>query len=236
MNFIKFCFIIFTLTIVALSTYASQEVIVYYSTTLSARDRQGAFSDDGISALVFGQYKEFEEAVQKNNPQMIIAPPTFNLSHKDYTPQIKFKIENQTQSSYLLLSLVDKWNTTNLKDARIGMIEESDRTTTKDYLKSLFKTDFKLIKVVTKVEDIFPLLVFKSVDIILISQNNYEELKKKYAVTVHTVLKTKPIDNPTVFVKNKQENDDIIKKIISLKKNNLKILGFDGLEKIGTEK
>lgn len=215
---------------------ANDDLVVFYPSVQSARERQDSISEEGIANTVFAQYRDFEETIIKNNSQLIIAPYSFTQFKKDYSPIGRFTINGENKIQYLLLSTSDKWTPQNLKEARIGVIEELNKNYYKEYLKLILNTEFKLTKMVTKPEDIFPLLVFKAVDVILLSATNYEELKKKYSVNVHIIVKTAPIDNPTIFVKNKESVELQIKKIFNLKKSTLKILGFDGIENIGASK
>ena len=91
---------------------------------------------------------------------------------------------------------------------RIGLVEEVDREQLKALVGGLFKINCKIVKSVSKPEDLFPLLVFKTTDFIMISPDNRELLKEKFTAKVYRVSEKRSGGYPTVFVKAGASADD----------------------------
>lgn len=215
---------------------ADPAVLVYYPTTASAKDRQEALQKAGMTATVYAQFRDFMGAVKSNDPSVVIAPGSFAQMAKEFKPALRFKKDGSAQVKYSMFSMDAKWNPKNLKGAKVGMVEEIDRTMADSWLLDLFQSDFKMVKQVAKPEDIYPLMVFKSADVVVLPMSVYDELKGKYSGKMQTVMTTKDIDNPTVYVKEGRDAAAVIKQIQSMDKGSFSALGFDGADEIGGAK
>ena len=90
----------------------------------------------------------------------------------------------------------------------------------------------KKINTVSKAEDLFPLLVFNSADVIALSEDNYLKLKEVFTAKTSVVnIVTHPIYFPRVYQK-KGTTSELIKKLETMSKENLNLLGFDAIERV----
>jgi len=193
---------------------AKGTVAVYYSSTLSAKERQNTIknevSKDGFDVVVFGKFKDFDEEIKSKKPDVILAPSTFQKYNSEYSPVMRFTKGGNKQFKYLLLSLDKSWNPKNLSNGKLGIVEEVDREHLKDVASDLFKTKFKMVKSVSKPEDLFPLLIFKSADFIAVSPDDYERLKEKFSAKVNVVGESNAVDLPVVYIKKGQSSEEVI--------------------------
>jgi|GEM_PF-6444615 len=206
------------------------DIPVYYPTTLGVQDRQNAINGTGISAVVFARFTDFIQEVKHRSPSAVIAPSTFGKFEKGYKPALQFLENGNSEGKYLILALNDVWKQKALHEARIGAIEEVDREDVRKMLFDLLKTNFKWVKSVAKAEDLISLLVFKSVDVIAISEEIYKKLKGMFPVNLYTIKSTPPVSRPLLYVKSGSDPKDTIQKIKMMPKNALALFGFSAVQ------
>ncbi|MFZ4404730.1 MAG: hypothetical protein ACOYOK_11565 [Pseudobdellovibrionaceae bacterium] len=177
-------------------------LLVYIPTTLGVSK-----IEKKISALTsakvtgFAKYGDFEAAIEATNPDGIITTAALADSIEGYAPVAGLKINGADKSKYILLSLDPKTKVADPK-TKIGSVEFIKRTKVKDYLQKIFgATAIGSVKTVSKVEDLFPLLVFKSVDVVALLPSTYDELKEKFNTTVHEVGSSQEVQPLTLYQK-----------------------------------
>jgi hypothetical protein len=217
--------------------WAKEATSVYYPSIQSAQERQellrGGLAKSNFDVTVFAKFKDFADEVKSKGSNIVLAPAFFQKYHPDYTPVLGFSDRGGRRFKYVLLSLSNKWNKGNLMNGKIGLVEEVDRDHLKDLVSDLLSVNCKMIKSVSKPEDLFPLLVFKSADFIMVSPENHERLKEKFTTKVFQVSESISVENPMVFVKNGTAPDDVVKAFQMLPPDLLKTLGFASMEPIG---
>lgn len=213
-----------------MSSLRAAEIPVYYPTTLGVKDRQDAINGTGISAVVFARFTDFIQEVKHRSPNAVIAPSAFGKFEKNYKPALQFLENGNSEEKYLILALNDAWKQKSLQGARIGAIEEVDREDVRKLLFDLLKTNFNWVKSVAKAEDLISLLVFKSVDVIAISEEIYKKLKGLFPVKHYTIKSTPPVSRPLLYVKSGSDSKDTIQKIKMMPKNALALFGFSAVQ------
>lgn len=213
-------------------------VPIYYPSTLSAKERQDSIKaqlKSDVDVVVFAKFKDFIGQVRSADAKVIVAPASFRKYYPQYKPVLQFHGSNGKQFKYLLVTLGGKWTRANLCDGKIGLVEEVDRAHLKDLVSDLCKTRFKMIRSVSKPEDLFPLLMFKSADFILLSPDDHLALKDKFTAKVQTVLETGPVDYPMVYAKDGAAAEGVLNELRKLTPDALERLGFKGLEPVGED-
>ena len=225
--------LIFALLVVALPAKAAEQLAVFYPTTLAVPDMEKALKADAAMAakkvVVYAKFSEFESAQQADPAKFIIVPSAFVKYNKDYSPALQFTKGGKDEFQYLLLSIHDKWNKDSIGTGVVGLVEQLGRKERKEYTEFLMGGNgFKRIKVVTKIEDLFPLLALDNADYIFIEPDQHEKLKEKFKAQTNLVAKTVAVGFPVVCVKGDASAADLaaFKKISS---QTLQALGFDGL-------
>ncbi len=212
---------------------ASESLLVYYPTTLPVKSRQDVLKTEsgGADVTVFAKFRDFADQVKAVSPAMVIAPSNFGTSNPDYKPVLRFFESNSGKFKYLVLALSQALK--DVKMARLGLVEETEREILRDFIDGVIGSNVKAFKTVSKPEDLFPLLVFKSVDMILVSPSNYERLQKQFSSKVFKILESKPVDGITVFSRTGKDAASIAGGLEKLSAAALKDLGFSKIEKLG---
>jgi hypothetical protein len=219
--------------------YASQ-LFVYYSSVMPAKDREnaikGELSRSDLDVVVFAKFKEFYDQVKQSAPELVVAPDGFDTLVSEYAPVLQFKKESASEFKYSVFSMSAEAKGAGLVNQEIGIVEVSDRSRLKGIVKDLTSIEFKTVKSVSKPEDLFPLLVFKSVQLIVLSPDDYLKLKEKYSTKVYKIMETKSVHYPMVFAKKGADAKKGLSSIKALSADALKGFGFNGVSEIGEVK
>jgi hypothetical protein len=221
-----------------------RQVLVYYSSPVSAVERQQAIRSElgrhfgqgtakGTEFLVFGRFREFMDLVRSTSAPVLLAPSFFTKFNDSYLPAMALRRGESRQFRYELLSLSDQWNATNLSRGRIGMVEEVGRDQLSSLVPLLLRSKVKQIKSVSKSEDLFPLLAFRSVDFVLIPSDDLKVLKEKFNMPVRRVLETGPVDRPMIFVRKGADAGQVLDLLRELPSSAWSSLGFSGVDFLG---
>jgi hypothetical protein len=212
-------------------TQAKAEILpVYYSTIIPVKDRENIGKQSGIQTIVFGQYRDFIDNVKTMNPSAVIAPAWFGKFHEIYKPKLQFLEKDVAQEKYKIVTLDAKWNTANLKTARVGVLEEIDRSKFSKILQDLTGTDFKLVKSVSKPENLLSMLVFKAVDVVFISESNLATFNTNLALKLKVIKTTDPVNKPILYVKENSDSDLVVTKVKNLPKTMISGFGFSDVK------
>jgi hypothetical protein len=210
----------------------SENTLVYYPTLISAAERQSALKSAGISATVFAQFREFHNQVKEKKPETIIATHSFGLFHPEYKPILQFASAGDIQDHYVVLALNEKWTPQNIKAARVGAIEETGRQGIGKVVQEQLDSSFRLLKSVARPEDLISLLVFKSVDVIVLSEENYGKLQSLFNVKMKVVKKTKGKGRPVLYVREDIDKKAIFGEFKSISPKILATLGFTSVREL----
>jgi hypothetical protein len=229
---------LFALCLMLITSLSAAEMHVYLTSTVPVKDRDRALKSDtglsGINITVLGKFREFSSSVKRNKPSYIIAPSSFSNINKDYKAVYQFSLNGQSSFKYLILATKPKWTKANISKGSIGIVDELGRTGTKKFvLANVGK--FKLVKRVTKADDLMPLLVLENANYIMIRPNNYEILKQKFTAQTIKILESKTVEHPMIYVLNNTPQAEI-DKLGKMSQDTIKALGFSELKKTGDGK
>ena len=189
-------------------------VLVYMPTTQPAgKIEKQVKAATSQNVTVFAKYSDFEAGLEATKHDFLISSEAFEMVGDDYVKGPDVAVGGAGKTKYILLSLDASWKTKNIADARVGAVEVIKRAKMKDFMDKIFGKPFKGIKTVSKAEDLFPLLVFKTVDVIAVMPYFYEELKEKFNTTVHEVGTSQEVSVLNVYSKKGKEADPEVEKL-----------------------
>ena len=226
--------LIFLFASLFLTVYLSaQELKVYQTSTVPVKDREKALKSDpalsGMQVTVFGQFREFDSA-NKTKAKYLIVPSSFVKYNPEYKPVYQFAKDGKTNTKLMILTSKADWTMDKIGKGNVGIVDELGRKDTKTYVEDI-AGKFKLIKRVTKPDDLMPLLVLENADYIIIDSDNYEVLKKKFTAKTIKAGETKTIDYPVICVL-KDTPDSEVEKLGKLSPETIKALGYSELKKL----
>jgi hypothetical protein len=214
----------------ATSSVFANTVLVYLPATSSVAKVEAALKSGLKSAgklTVFNRFGDFQKAVSDEKPTAVISTDFFERTNPSYKRAASFVHSGATRSSYILLSLDKAWSSGDLGKLRLGMVNEGSKDDLKDDMKTLFGSEISNIKTVSKPDDLFPMLVFKSVDAVMMSPAIYNSLKSQFSTAVNEVRKSAEVGNPGLFLSG-SGGDKLKAEFLALSGDALKDLGFSG--------
>jgi hypothetical protein len=194
----------FTISVVASSMASSADSLpIYYSSTIPANLRQekveSEFKKMELTPVVFAKCRDFIEQVNESKPKIMIAPYSLANYYSNYTPGlIMVNQGGQKFFNYEIISL-GKWKMDNMSSSRIALVEEVEKDHLTQWVTEIVGSKFKIIRTTLKPDDLFPLLIFKSVDLILISKENLKGLQEKWRTKFNIIGETKPVQSLIVY-------------------------------------
>ena len=216
----------------ALSTdlRAGESLLAYWTTAQSVQERESALKSEfdkvGLDLTVFAKFKEFNDEIKSKSPSFVIAPAEFEFVNNEYVPIVGFDgPAGKPNFKYQFYTLADG-GVPDVANSKLGVVEQADRAEIKEVIGKLSKKIPKSIKTVSKSEDLFPLLVFKSADVIMLSPQDFESLKEKFTTAVKVIGESEMIDYPKIYVKKGQDAKTVTEAIAKLSSDGLKKVGF----------
>lgn len=136
---------------------------------------QGSCKD--VNIIVFGRVKDFLKQVEAKKPSGIVSLLPVVKHHGDYNVVSKGSLDGATHDNYVLVSIDIPVDIAQIDTMKLGVIDILGRKGMTTYISDLFGKKIA-IKRVTKTEDLAPLLTFKAVDALLITQTVFDTLKQ----------------------------------------------------------
>lgn len=155
----------------------AESLYVFFPTTVGSNYVQSQLEKacPGVTITVFGRYRDFSTDIKNQPPDAIIAKTLLVKTFNDYTIKLQGVRNNGTEEAFVLVSVKKKVDP---KDAiSVGVIDILGRKGMNEYLGNYF-TPMPKLKIVTKVEDLLPLLTFDMAQALLITEYHIDYLKK----------------------------------------------------------
>ena len=211
----------------------SLKIAVFYGSAVPAKVRektlQTGLHEQGV--VVYSHNTDFTQAVEKDSIPLVIASAPFD-SREDYEAVLQFSLKGRTEFNYLLYSMTTV-DSSKMEELTIGAVEEVSHDQMIDFFKNKVGLNVKQLKTVSRPEDLFPLLVFKSADAIALAQTDYDGLRTRFNAKTRPVrVITNPISFPRLYIKKGASANEVIEKVLNLGVPALTALGFDGVERI----
>ncbi len=181
------------------------------------------------SLKVFARFSDFKAMVEREPPDVVIAP-ALTIGELGFTEAIKLQglVGGKDALPMVLVVLDGSFSLTNTPEAQIGVLDVAGRQAMKQ-LVAQNTTDKCKPKLVSKLEDLLPMLTFRSADAVLLTQADAEELKKRsQAKLVSIPLKGEAVGAVAVAIVRSGDNAArIVGEIRGLGKADLKLLGVE---------
>lgn len=212
--------------LIVASVFASP-LLVYYPSTITPKKREKILKDNlEMEVLVFAKQNDFEKELQAQSADIVIAPSSFSEFNTNYESILGFKRDGKDLFKYLILSMDIKWKNKDLSEARVGVVQFENRDQLKKYISKVAGKELKKIKSVSRPEDLLPLMVFQSVDVIMIAPDNYEELKFQYTAQIYKVGESLEVKYPMVFIKKGISASSVVEKFKKISNESIQQLGM----------
>jgi hypothetical protein len=159
---------------------AGPKVFVFYPSLARPLAIQEALSKrcPGLKITVFGRLADLQALVEREHPEAILAQNAVLKQFPEYRPRLQGSRNGSTTEDYVLLSLDKPFDAAKASTASIGVVGMLDRKEMDGFVADLVSGAPRLNRV-TKVEDLLPLLIFRSVEAVLVSETNVREFQKK---------------------------------------------------------
>lgn len=178
---------------------------------------------------VFARFSDFKAMVEKDKPDVVIAP-VLALNELGLQSNLKAQglVGGKNEQKLLLVSLSPGIDVNTKPDAQIGLLDVAGRKAMRIVLVEAVGQKSR-IKLVSKLEDLLPMLTFKNADAILVTEKDYEELKSRtQAQLVATPANGKNMGALAVaMMQDNATANKAVAEIKALGKNELKMLGVE---------
>lgn len=207
----------------------SQESIYVFSNSLAKPnviEKALAEKVKGSNIKVFARFADFQAMVAKDKPAVVIAPKLAMEAAKIQGDiALSGLVKGKDQQSMMWVSIDQPFEINSVSNAQVGLLDIAGRTPMRDFLNKASGPSAK-IKLASKLEDLLPMLTFKSAEVILVTQSDFEELKGRTQAKLVTVPSEVQMSN-VVVIKSGGVADKWIDAIKKLSKNELSLLGVE---------
>lgn len=175
----------FTLTSFLFSLAHAKEISVFsphiQTNYTFKKEVKSLLEKKGFKPIFFSKFNEFDNYVKYSK-----APAYVKLvSPKEQKDEsIKKDYLATSEITYIFLSntkLVKK----KMSDLRLGVVLVEEREVLRLLFEEKLGSKIKLLRTVTKEEDLIPLLIFGSVDVVAVDMRSLDILKKRFNVTLN---------------------------------------------------
>jgi hypothetical protein len=130
-----------------------------------------------LSVIVFGRFRDFEEALTSRPPDAVLAAQPLLVARK-LNPVLRGMSEGRDVSSVVLLSAGPPLEGS-LANRTIGVVDYLGRKGTQELVASLLQAPDVRIKLVVRVEDLLSLLQFSAADAVLVPSDFVTSFKER---------------------------------------------------------
>lgn len=124
-----------------------------------------------VTFVIFPRYREFADAVEKQQPDGILVRPEIAQHFGGLQPLLHSIRDGQDQENLVLLSVDRKINLENLPSSTIGILDFMGKSETRKWLDKRLDTSHAEVRTVGKIEDLITLLQFKYVEAVLVPRS-----------------------------------------------------------------
>lgn len=215
---------------IALTTIASNNPLLYVFLQTSIRPNalQKALekSIPNAEIVVFGRYRDFAKGLQRQLPDAVIAiRPVLEASHLSVS--LKGVLDNDQDIPYVVITN-GNMTTSSLENGNtIGVVDILGRKQMENYVSSVMNTAGKpKLKLVTKNEDLLPLLQLNLADAILLPKHEGKKLLEKSNLNLITTVLKAEMGLPSVACLT-NAGMELCQQIKQLNKNLVTQMGVD---------
>lgn len=176
------------LSLSLLAAALAGELYVYYPSTVRPQVFQKKLSAEchGMQVLVFGRYQDFMARVEIDTPTAIMANPNVISQCANYAVHLEGLKGDSLNEPYVLLWVGAQAGSPLQAATDVGIVNMLGRKQTEDFARGAFSSNPK-VQIVTKVEDLLPLLIFEMVKGVIIPARQVDYFKEtsqlKFSIT-----------------------------------------------------
>jgi hypothetical protein len=215
--------------IAILSAVARAEKIYVFCPSLSRPNAVQAALQAKLSGevTVFGRLADFTAMVAQVPPDVILAPRSLAEQFSAYHTFLRGTRKGAASEEAFLIS-TKPIETSQLASINLGVVGILERGQLSNFVQSTLGASPKL-KVVTKLEDLLPLLTFGSADAVLVGEGDVEDIKGRSQAALKTTAVPGRISLVVAAAKGDPGKADAL--LRSLGATEKKMLGVDGWSK-----
>ncbi len=193
---------------------------IFVPSLINEKSKEASLSktlkDVGLEAVVFSKYTEFQNYMDKFSPPFAVCP---NIACKNISQKggALHKI-NSRKSSYLVLSS-KKMTNDDLAKVKWGMVQLGPRESQMEMLSGAIKGKVRFLKTVAKEEDLVPLLVFNTVEAVLISEEGMKRNQGKFNVKLQQHKDPLTLEGEELYSKDK--NPEGLQQVLTVLKKEM---------------
>jgi hypothetical protein len=230
-------FIFLLLFLWALPLKAEEKLGIYYPTVKAPKDVQRSFAEDpalkDLKVLAFGTFEDFQTAVVSDDITFALVPSAYIRYFDDFEALYQLTLDGQASFQEIVVSLDPAWNEQKLSEGIVGTINTVGRDKTRKMVEDrLSGRNFKRLKQVSKIADLYPLLALGNAQYAIFSPHDLDLVKKEFASKPIQVLRTAEVLHPVIAVRKdrKGRNSGFF---LKLSPTTLKALGVNGVKSFG---
>lgn len=136
----------------------------------------------GVTITVFGRYKDFERAVERDHPDAVMSLRPV-LEARKLRPALQASAGGKPSETYVTMVV---GGITTLVGKSIGAVDLMGRKDTTTFFARLLSLPDPKLTWVTKTEDLLPLLQFQTAEAVLLPKRSVSSLKSKSSLNLTT--------------------------------------------------
>lgn len=215
--------------ILAVPTLADK-IYVFYPSMAKPNVVQAALQAKltGHEVTVFGRLADFTTMIGQTPPDVILAPKALADQFPAYKPFLRGATKGGASEEAILIS-TKPVVLGSLASVNLGVVGVLERPAMNGYVQGVVGSVPKL-KIVTKVEDLLPLLTFGSADAILVGAGQVDDIKGRSQAS----LQSTPVESgkiPLVVAAAKGDASKVESALKTLGATEKKMLGVDAWTK-----
>jgi hypothetical protein len=109
-------------TLASVERAQAEDLLVYYPSTIPAKEREQALKADYGGTVVYGRFKDFYDSMQQQKPDIFVGPDSVASLFKDYHAIAKFQELGKSESRYIALALSGQWKPTTVTSGKMGAV------------------------------------------------------------------------------------------------------------------
>lgn len=209
------------------SARAGAKVFVFYPSLARPLAIQEALAKrcPALEFTVFGRLADLQAKVEKDPPQAILARNEVLRQFPAFQPGLQGLRNGSATEDFVLLSIGKPFDASGDSGA-VGVVGMLDRKEMEGFVGTLVSGPLRINRV-TKVEDLLPLLIFRSVSAVLVSEANVREFRKRSRADLVDVKPGKPKVG-LVAAGIRESGPEVLAGLKSLDPATLAFLGVDG--------
>lgn len=159
------------LLLLRVDPWAGESLFVFFPSPVRPQILQKRISaiNPSVAVTAFAKFADFQEEVTLNPPDAVLTLPEVIQTLDGYSLTIGGKKNGLKAESYFLLSLDQGIDLAQIDKSTIGIADFLGRKGMKSFISGMFQPP-PAIKTVAKIEDLLPMLTFKMVNGILVTE------------------------------------------------------------------